>query len=505
MINISELKTIDLETLIIDISVVKAIAEEIAVANCIIAFEEYDNKLCVAISKSLNLAIEEELKFIIGKEIEFFYSPKENIISAINNYYCKHSVDKAIRTIEKEKIFYTNQEKNQFLEEEKLQEFPVVKLTNSIINSAICRNASDIHLEPFQNHSLIRFRIDGIIIEFKSIPKKIYILICSRLKIMAAMNIAEKRIPQDGKIKYHYENKNYDLRTSTIPTIYGEKIAIRILYNSERIKALDLLGFYEKDVESIKSMVLNPNGIVLVTGPTGSGKTTTLYSMINSLNKREKNITSIEDPVEYTLENVNQVNVNNKIGFNFSEGLRSILRQDPDVIMVGEIRDEETAEIAMRSAVTGHLVISTLHTNDAAEAIIRLKDMGIPSYFINDALVGIIAQRLVRKICCNCKEEYLPSESERKDLNLEFSGKLYKGKGCSKCSNTGYKGRTVVYEIIDMKKTKKDISKVIESAEELRKYNLKKDISSMRDNCKKLVKSGITTYEEFIRINFSNN
>lgn len=499
VINISELQTIDLETLTIDISVVKNIEEEIAIAKCIIAFKEYGNKLCIATSESLDFAIEEELRFISGKEIIFFYSSKESIIKAINNYYCKDSVDKAIRSIENES--YLKEEKNLCVEEEKLEEFPVVKLANSIINSAICRNTSDIHLEPFQNHSLVRFRIDGIIVEFKSIPKKIYTLICARLKIMAAMNIAEKRIPQDGKIKYTYENKNYDLRASTIPTIYGEKIVIRILYNSQRMRDLKSLGFSEKDVELIKSMVFKPNGIILVTGPTGSGKTTTLYSMINTLNKKEKNITSIEDPVEYTLENINQVNVNSKIGFNFSEGLRSILRQDPDVILLGEIRDEETAEIAMRAAVTGHLVISTLHTNDAAEAIIRLKDMRIPSYFINDALVGIIAQRLIRKTCPFCKKEYSPEENERKILKLKFSDKLYRGTGCSKCSNTGYKGRTVVYEIINMKETKKDIVKAIETAEELRKYNIEKNISSIVDTCASLVKEGITTYEEFLRIN----
>ena len=477
MVNLEKLQIIDLDDLIIDILAVKRIAEETAISNCLIAFKEDTDTLYVAIGKDLDVSIEEELKFISGKEIKFFYSPKDNIVNAINTYYCKHSVEKAMRTIETENNLYIKEERAEFVEEEKLREFPVVKLTNSIINSAICKNASDIHLEPFQNHSLIRFRIDGIISEFESIPRTIYTHICARLKIMASINIAEKRIPQDGKIKYVYEDKNYDLRVSTLPTIYGEKIVIRILYKSERMKFLNSLGFCEKDVERIKTMVFNPHGIVLVTGPTGSGKTTTLYSMINTLNKKEKNITSIEDPVEYTLENVNQVNVNNKIGYSFAEGLRSILRQDPDVIMVGEIRDEETAEIAMRAAVTGHLVISTLHTNDAAEAILRLKDMGVPSYFINDALVGIIAQRLVRKICSYCKKSYYPSENERKHLKLELNDKLYKGDGCHKCGNTGYKGRTVVYEIINMKETKKDIVKVIETAEELRRYNLKKDIS----------------------------
>lgn len=453
----------------------------------------------MAISKNLDLLIKEELKFISGKEIKLFYSPKDSIVNAINTYYCKNSVENAIRTIESENDLYIKEDNEQF-KEEKLQEYPVVKLTNSIINSAIYNTASDIHLEPFQNYSLVRFRIDGIITEFKSIPKKIHSLICARIKIMASVNIAEKRIPQDGKIKYTYKNKNYDLRVSTLPTIYGEKVVIRILYKSEKMKFLNSLGFHEKDVKQIKSMIFSPNGILLVTGPTGSGKTTTLYSMINMLNRKEKNITSIEDPVEYTLENVNQVNVNSKIGFSFAEGLRSILRQDPDVIMVGEIRDEETAEIAMRAAVTGHLVMSTLHTNDAAEAIIRLKDMGVPSYFINHALVGIIAQRLVRKICPNCKEEYYPKESERQHLKLNLGDKIYRGKGCSKCDNTGYKGRTVVYEIINIKESKKHDIKITEIIQDSPHYNLKKSISSITDNCISLVKNGITTYEEFIKI-----
>lgn len=500
MINVESLEYVDLESLVIDISVVKKIAEEIAMANCLIAFKEYENNLYVAICRNIEMSIEEELKFITGKEIKFLYSSESNIADAINTYYCKHSVDKAIRTIEIENSLYIREQKDEFTEEN-LQEFPVIKLTNSIINSAIYKNVSDIHIEPFQNNSLIRFRVDGVIIEFKSISKNIYSLVCARVKVMASMNIAEKRIPQDGKINHIYESKSYDLRVSTLPTINGEKIVIRILYKSNEMKLLDSLGFCEKDAEFIKSMVLNSHGIVLITGPTGSGKTTTLYSMVNTLNRKAKNITSIEDPVEYTLENVNQVNVNNKIGFSFAEGLRSILRQDPDVIMVGEIRDEETAEIAMRAAVTGHLVLSTLHTNDAAEAILRLKDMRVPSYFINDALVGIVAQRLVRKICSYCKEAYYPLEDERKYLKLDLNYKLYKGAGCYKCGNTGYKGRTVVYEIINMKETKKDIAKVIETAEELRKYNSKKYIDSIRDNCINLVKKGITTYEELIRIN----
>lgn len=501
MLEEQRLEFISLEDKVIDISVVKLIPEEIAISNCIIAFNDYEDYLCVAVSKQPDILVHEELEFIIGKSIKFFYSTKNQIVNAINIYYCKNNVEKAVKNIESKNKFYINKEKFQTIEEENLQQFPVVKLANYVINAAICKGASDIHLEPFQNHILVRFRIDGIIKEFIPIPQSIYSLICTRIKIMAIMDIAEKRVPQDGKIKYTCEYGNYDLRVSTLPTVHGEKIAIRILYKSEEMRFLKSLGFYNEDIENIKSMLSNSNGIILVTGPTGSGKTTTLYSMINMLNKKEKNITSIEDPVEYTLDNVNQVNVNSKIGFNFAEGLRSILRQDPDVIMVGEIRDEETAQIAIRSAVTGHLVISTLHTNDAAEAVIRLKDMGIPLYFIEDAVIGVIAQRLVRKICNECKREYFPSEYEKRYLNLGVKDKLYKGEGCSRCYGTGYSGRTVVCEIINLKELKKKGFRLKESAGDLRKHNFKKGIGSIGDNCIKLVKSGITTYEEIIRIN----
>jgi type IV pilus assembly protein PilB len=314
------------------------------------------------------------------------------------------------------------------------------------------------------------------------------------------MDIAEKRMPQDGKIKYVKQKLNYDLRVSTLPTIYGEKIVIRILYKDEGIKHLSNLGFLKEDENKIRKMVSKSHGLILAVGPTGSGKSTTLYSILNTIDKCKNNIVSIEDPVEYTIDNINQVNVNSKIGLDFAKGLRSILRQDPDVIMLGEIRDEETARIAIRAAVTGHLVISTLHTNDAFESIVRLKDMGIAEYFIEDALLGVISQRLVRKICPYCRSEYKPSFREIKELDLLSADVLYRGEGCTKCNYTGYKGRTVVYEIvhrdyIEKGCLKNNISNIREKARE-------SNMVSLRQNCIGLIKSGITTYEEFLRINF---
>ncbi|NMM61396.1 type II/IV secretion system protein [Clostridium sp. P21] len=496
------LENIHLETVSIEDEVVKRVPENIARENCLIAFKENNGCLNIAINKEPDIFLKDELKFISNKELKFFYEDKNIIINAINTYYCKCSMEKAIKTIKTEKEFYNTKNHYQFKNDESLQEAPAVKIINSIINAAISERASDIHLEPFQNDILVRFRIDGIINYFTKIPKDIYSLVCTRLKIMASIDISEKRIPQDGKIKYTYENENYDFRISILPTILGEKIVIRILYKSKDIKVLDSLGFFEKDVAAIRNMIRNSHGIILVTGPTGSGKTTTLYSILNTLNKMENNITSIEDPVECIVDNINQVKVNNKIGFTFAQGLKSILRQDPDVIMIGEIRDEETAHIAIRAAITGHLVLSTLHTNSAIESALRLLDMGIPSYFIEDALVGVIAQRLVRKICPYCRKAYYPSDCERKYLNLDSSVKLYKGTGCYKCRGTGYKGRTVVYEIIDIRDIKdfniisKKYTQVADNS------NLNKYITSMRDNCIELIKKGVTTYDELMRLNF---
>ncbi|MDW8799603.1 GspE/PulE family protein [Clostridium sp. A1-XYC3] len=501
MLKVRNLQTINLEETAIDVEAVKLIPEDIAVSNCLIAFKQNKDNLCIAVNRNLDIFLYEELKFITGKSIEFFYSSKHCIVNAVNSYYCKNSVQSVVRAIEEEKDSNTKEKKFSFKEEESLQQFPIVKLTNHLVNSAICKNASDIHLEPFQDQLLVRFRVDGIMMEFLSIPLDIYPHICTRLKIMASLNIAEKRVPQDGKIEFVYDNANYDLRISTLPTVYGEKIVVRILYKSEGLNSLSSLGFSDRDEKDIKFMLTNPHGILLVSGPTGSGKTTTLYSMLQTFNKKEKNITSIEDPVEYTVDNVNQVNVNNKIGFSFPEGLRSILRQDPDIIMIGEIRDEETAQIAIRAAVTGHLVISTIHTNDAAAAVLRLKDMGVPSYFIEDAVIGIIAQRLVRKICTFCKKEHSPTENEKEYLNLDTENKLFKGEGCNNCSGTGYNGRTIIYELIDFRELRKKGFKLKDSAEELRKFSFKEGIGSIRENCEMLVKEGITTFDELLRIN----
>ncbi|WP_243105917.1 GspE/PulE family protein [Clostridium fermenticellae] len=494
---IDKSKFIDLENIKIDIEVIRSIPEKIAVDNSIIAFKEEEGELYIAVSSELKQSVIEKLKFITNKRLKLFYADKFKIANLINTYYCKYSVQMALentRSGRNSNVLKSEIKSVQY--SENMNDVPIVKTVNYIINAAICKQASDIHIEPFESYVVVRFRIDGIMHEFIKIPRDIYSHLSTRIKIMSGINITEKRMPQDGKIQYMYNKDKYDFRVSTLPVFFGEKIVIRILHRSDKLNNLKLLGFKDNDINIIHSMVNRPCGLILITGPTGSGKTTTVYSILNSMNKNKINITSIEDPVEYMIENVNQVNVNLKLGFNFPKGLRSILRQDPDVIMVGEIRDEETAKIAIRAAITGHLVISTLHTNGALESISRLLDMGVKDYFIRDALIGVISQRLIRKICPYCKKEYSPLLTEREELKVNDGLKLYKGTGCLRCENTGYKDRSVVYEIVDFKGIKKNIGDKFEWC------NFRNKFKSIDDYCKDLIKSGVTTYEEFLKLKF---
>lgn len=382
---------------------------------------------------------------------------------------------------------------------ERAQEAPIIQLVSAIIAQAAKKRASDIHIEPEESMVRVRYRIDGILFQEKELPKKIQNLVVSRIKILAEMDIAENRKPQDGRIRMKLENTELDLRVSTFPTVNGENLTLRLLDKSSLIIGLEKLGF-EKNIESnFKKLIQRPHGIILVTGPTGSGKTTTLYSALTAINSLEKNIITIEDPVEYRLPLIRQSAVNPKAGLNFANGLRNILRQDPDIIMVGEIRDRETAGIAIQAALTGHLVFSTLHTNDAASALTRLADMGVEPFLIASSVIGILAQRLVRTLCRRCKEEYVPSQEVLKEFGIKKK-KLHQSKGCSSCNYSGFAGRIGLFELIVVDETIKEMVAEKKAAATIKKKALKLQKETLRGDGIRKVETGITTLDEVLRV-----
>jgi general secretion pathway protein E len=385
-------------------------------------------------------------------------------------------------------------------------EAPVIRLVNLIISKAIEGRASDIHIEPFEKDLKVRYRIDGILYDVESPPKKLKAAIISRVKIMAKLNIAERRLPQDGRIKLKVLGKDIDLRVSTLPTLYGESVVMRILDKSNSdLYDLRSLGFPEDSLRDLESLIRRPHGILLVTGPTGSGKTTTLYSALDTINLPDKKIITIEDPVEYQMDGVNQIQVNPQIGLTFASGLRHIVRQDPDVIMIGEIRDLETAEIAIRAALTGHLVFSTLHTNDAPSAIARLVDMGAEDYLIASSLLGVLAQRLVRVICPHCRFEVFPVQEMLDEIGYRRGNgrepqAFYEGKGCERCANTGFIGRVGIYELMLMNDEIRKLTVGKADSGQIRKKGLESGMRSLRDDGWLKVRQGSTTISEVLRV-----
>lgn len=388
-------------------------------------------------------------------------------------------------------------------------EISIINIGNELIVQGIYFGASDIHIEPIEDYIRIRYRIDGVLAEIYRLPIEILPPLTSRIKLIAEMDIAEKRLPQDGRIQINLDNKKIDLRVSSLPTIAGEKIVLRILAQENRITNLEKLGLEELQLLKFKSLLKFSNGMLLVTGPTGSGKTTTLYASLTQLNTKAQNIVTIEDPVEYVLNEINQVQINQKAKLDFARGLKSILRQDPDVLMIGEIRDKETAEIAIRAATTGHLVLTTLHTNDAVSSLTRLVEMGIDSYFVASAVIGVIAQRLVRKICPHCKFTYEPSAGSREQImvskyidNSNMPIELSMGKGCSLCNYTGYKGRIIILEILQVNEPiRTGLLKKLDN-HELRKIAMDNKMTTLKMDGIDKVLQGITTLEEIIRVTY---
>jgi type IV pilus assembly protein PilB len=453
-------------------------------------------------SDPLNLFAQDDVKISSGYEVEPLIATKDEIKNAIEKNYSKQFVQKAAEELSKET---NSQEEAEESENSKdVKNAPAVRMIDKIIRNAVKARASDIHMEPFEKYIKIRYRVDGELQEMFKSPKETLPALVTRVKILSNLDIAEKRLPQDGRILTKVDNREVDLRVSILPTVYGEKVVIRILSRDSYLVDKKKLGMTEDNLRKLERIIKSPYGIILVTGPTGSGKSTTLYAILKELNTTEKNIITIEDPVEYMMDGINQVNVNIKAGLTFAAGLRSILRQDPDIIMVGEIRDGETAEIAIRSAITGHLVLSSIHTNDAPSAIVRLVDMGIEPYLVATSISGVISQRLVRKICPHCKEEYTASEKEKRILDMEDSGdlNLYKGRGCTYCSNSGYIGRIGVYEIMEINRELRSSIMINKSTDELRDLAINSGMKTLKNSCVELVVNGITTIDELARIAF---
>ena len=499
---------VKLEKYNIDKAAYSTIPEGIAKRYGLIPIKKENGILTVAMSDPLNVFAIDDLKIYSGLEIQPVIVSHNDVMKAIDRYYSAEKAMKAVEEFKKEHVstLKINSEAANEQSADEVNNSPAVKVINSIIEQAVRNRASDIHIEPFETFIKIRFRIDGQLCEIMRPEIDIMAAISARIKIIGGMNIAEKRLPQDGRISVEVDDKEYDLRVSILPTLFGEKIVIRIADKKTFVLTREQLGFNEYEGEQFEKMLLNPHGIILVTGPTGSGKSTTLYSAISEINRPDINIVTVEDPVECIIEGVNQVQVNTKTGMTFAASLRSILRQDPDVIMIGEIRDTETAEIAVRAAITGHLVLSTLHTNDAPSSVLRLIDMGIEPYMVSSSMVGVIAQRLVRKICNNCKIQYPATDEEMAVLGLTGDRPmLSKGRGCPVCNKTGYRGRQGVYEVITVSKTHKEMINNRCSEGELKEFSIKNGMRTLSHNLVKKVLNGETTTTELIRTAYSND
>lgn len=485
----------------------KQVSYAFAKKHAVLPLEEKESSVVVAVADPLNLACIEELRFLLHCEVETVYSPRDTIMAAINDCYNTEdgAASQLIADLTDRDDSRGDGEVEVFdLLDNTRHQSPIVQLLNLILTEAIQQGASDIHFEPSENSMRVRYRIDGVLQNRHAPAQDYQAQLLTRIKVMSKLDIAEHRLPQDGRIKLKMGRREIDFRVSTVPVAGGERIVLRILDKGNVILGLDKIGMIPSVYEQFEKLTSIPEGIILVTGPTGSGKTTTLYSAICEMADDEINIMTIEDPVEYNLKGIAQIGVQPKINLDFARGLRHILRQDPDVIMIGEIRDKETAEIAIQSALTGHLVLSTLHTNDAPSAITRLVDMGIEPYLLSSCIVGVLAQRLVRRICPECKEGYSPNERELTSLGIQASqlvnGEVFRGKGCSFCYGTGYRGRHGIYELMVVNHV---INKqIVQSPDaiEMRRTALAQGMISLLSHGAELVKQGVTTTAEVLRV-----
>ncbi len=509
---------VDLTEIQIPDDVTSAVTQELARRFKVIPIERSPKRLTLAMKNPLDIFAIDEIRLITGKEVEAVIATEEDIINAISaNYRTEVNVTEAVTNVMKDldeaTITLTQGGSEDSITIEQLKELsgeaPVVRLANMIISRGITDKASDIHIEPAKDGLRIRYRVDGILSDGMTLPKKAQASITSRIKIMADMDISEKRAPQDGRISATIEGRPYDFRVSTLPAVFGEKIVMRVLDKSNISVGLHKLGLLPYTFEMFESMIQRTYGIILVTGPTGSGKSTTLYSVLAKLNSGEKNILTIEDPVEYELSGITQSMVNNRAGMTFASGLRSMLRQDPNIIMVGEMRDQETAMIAIEAALTGHLVLSTLHTNDAPGSVARLLDMGVESFLIASSIAGVLAQRLLRTVCVKCKEPYSPPKDalKRLGMNLDILDKsevtFFRGRGCDGCKGTGYKGRIGVYELMPVNDKVRELILARASSYAIREAAIEAGMRTLKDDAMEKILLGITTLEESLRVIYS--
>jgi len=465
-----------------------------------------DKELTVIMSNPLDYYVMDAIRLATGHEVRPLIGKEAEILWAIDQFYGLGvtSMEKIIEDIDSIPQYQAEEEENVNHLRDMASEGPVIRLVNLIITRAIETRASDIHFEPFEDQFRVRYRIDGVLHDVESPPKRLQAAIVSRVKIMAKLNIAERRLPQDGRIMLRVKGKEIDFRVSTVPTIHGESIVLRILDKSSIVLDIEKLGFPLDTMDGFKELIQRPHGIILVTGPTGSGKTTTLYCALQKINSPEKKIITVEDPVEYQLRGVNQIQVKPSIGLSFANALRSIVRQDPDVILIGEIRDAETAEIAIHSALTGHLVLSTLHTNDSSSAITRLIDMGMEDYLLSSTIIGILAQRLVRVVCPNCRVPYSPDPAILKEMKVDGAKladfNISEVKGCDSCSHTGYWGRSGIFEFL---KVTDDIERLILEKKDshiIKEAARRNGMRTLREDGWLKVKQGVTTLSEVLRV-----
>ena len=493
-------EVINLQDTVVDLEAAAKIPQSIALKYTVIPLSQKNDHLLVAMNDPLDFYAIEDIRLITNMAIDVALAQKEAIITAINEAYTEIETRKAANmaneAVEGSSISFVE---NIITSE---GDAPIVNLVNTVLLKGHSAGASDIHIEPFEEETIVRMRIDGLIVDYLKLSNTLHQSLIARIKILSNLDIAERRIPQDGHFRVRIDKVDMNIRTSSIPTVYGEKMVLRFLSMNTALDHAGQFGMNDEDYGSMMKILQSPHGVVYITGPTGSGKTTTLYMVLEMLVKKAVNIATIEDPVERNLSSINQTQVNVLAGLTFETGLRSILRQDPDIIMVGETRDSETASIAVRAAITGHLVLSTLHTNDAVSAIVRLEDMGVEPYMVANSLTGVVAQRLVKKICLNCKIPYKTSEIERELLGQEVTT-LYRGKGCHLCNNTGYKGRIAIHEILAIDKKIRTMISRKEAIEDIYAYvEEARKVIPLRISIGNLTRAGVTTMEEYLKLSY---